>query len=118
MKKFYNGVLIMLNNACFTPFPNLCHFKMLDSIYWHFFQKQGKWKRCGSGSARSLTPSELDLHCFQDMIYWVLVLITVHEIFILDIIFFKNHCLVMWSPIGCTQIRTDKMLVKIWIQTV
>ena len=37
MKKFYNGVLIMLNNACFTPFPNLCHFKMLDSIYWHLF---------------------------------------------------------------------------------
>ena len=37
MKKFYNGVLIMLNNAGFTPFPNLCHFKMLDSIYWHLF---------------------------------------------------------------------------------
>ena len=109
----------MLNNACFTSFPNLCHFKMLDSIYWHvFFYKQGKWKRCGSGSARSLTPSELDLHCFQDMIYWELVLITVHVIFILDILFFKNHCLVMWLPIGCTQIRTDKMLVKIWIQTV
>ena len=71
----------MLNNACCTPFPNLCHFKMLDSIYWHFFFcKQGKWKRCGSGSARSLTPSELDLHCFQDMIYWELVLITVHVI--------------------------------------
>ena len=60
----------MLNNACFTPFPNLCQFKMLDSIYWHvFFRKQGKWKRCGSGSASSLTPSELDLQCFQDMIY-------------------------------------------------
>ena len=37
MKKFYNGVLIILNNACFTPFPNLCHFEMLDSIYWHVF---------------------------------------------------------------------------------
>ena len=37
MKKFYNGVLIVLNNACFTPFPNLCHFKMLDSMYWHLF---------------------------------------------------------------------------------
>ena len=23
----------MLNNACFTPFPNLCQFKMLDSIF-------------------------------------------------------------------------------------
>ena len=66
----------------------------------------------------SLTPSELDLHCFQDMIYWELVLITVHVGFILYIIFFKNHCLLMWSQTGCTQIRTDKMLVKIWIQTV
>ena len=27
----------MQNNACFTPFPNLCHFKMLASIYWHVF---------------------------------------------------------------------------------
>ena len=38
-----------------------------------------------------------------------LVLITVHVIFILDIIFFKNQCLLMWSQTGCTQIRTDKM---------
>ena len=27
----------MLNNACFTPFPYLCQFKMPDSIYWHVF---------------------------------------------------------------------------------
>ena len=38
-----------------------------------------------------------------------LVLITVHVIFILDIIFFKNQRLLMWSQTGCTQIRTDKM---------
>ena len=37
MNKFYNCVLIMLNNACFTPFSNLCQFKMPDSIYWHVF---------------------------------------------------------------------------------
>ena len=92
--------LICVNLKCWIQFIGM------------FFHKQGKWKRCGSGSASSLTPSELDLHCFQDMIYWELVLITVHVIFILDIIFFKNHCLVMWSPIGCTQIRTDKMLVQ------
>ena len=101
MKKFYNGVLIMLNNACFPPFPNLCHFEMLDSIYWHvFFTNKESEKKCGPRSARSLAPSELELPCFQDMIYWELVLITVYVIFILDIIFFKNHCQVMWSPIG------------------
>ena len=65
-----------------------------------FFHKQGKWKKCGPRSARSLAPSELELPCFQDLIYWELVLITVYVIFILDIIFFKNHCQVMWSPIG------------------
>ena len=64
------------------------------------FFSQGKWKKCGPRSARSLAPSELELPCFQDMIYWELVLITVYVIFILDIIFFKNHCQVMWSPIG------------------
>ena len=38
-----------------------------------------------------------------------LVFITVHVIFILDIIFFKNQCLLMWSQTGCSQIRTVKM---------
>ena len=45
MKKFYNGVLIMLNNACFTPFPNLCHFEMRNAgfnLLACFFHKQGK----------------------------------------------------------------------------
>ena len=50
--------LICVNLKCWIQFIGM------------FFHKQGKWKRCWSGSASSLTPSELDLHCFQDMIYY------------------------------------------------
>ena len=42
MNKFYNCVLIMLNNACFTPFSNLCQFKMPDSIIGMFFSQTRK----------------------------------------------------------------------------
>ena len=72
----------------------------IQFIGMFFSQTRKVKKKCGPRSARSLAPSELELPCFQDMIYWELVLITVYVIFILDIIFFKNHCQVMWSPIG------------------
>ena len=72
----------------------------IQFIGMFFFTNKESEKKCGPRSARSLAPSELELPCFQDMIYWELVLITVYVIFILDIIFFKNHCQVMWSPIG------------------
>ena len=61
----------MLNNACFTLFPNLCQFKMLDSIYWHVFSQTRKVEKgVDLDQLVLLTPSELDLHCFQDMIYY------------------------------------------------